>query len=296
MRFWLVIMAAAALAGVAHGGVAQGAVAPPIATPPVWQTLPPTPRLPAPARQGRVAVDGATIWYGQYGFQNRGTPVLLLHGGLANSDYFGLLVPALVRSGYRVIVMDSRGHGRSSPSTRPYSYALMARDVVGLLDHLGLRQVDLVGWSDGGIVGLELGLNAPSRVRRLYAFGTNASLDGLRPDYDKQPVFARYIERSAIESRAQGRSAAQHATFLGEISRMWASEPAFTPDQLARIAIPVTMALGQHDEAIARDHVVKIDSALPNSVIEVVPNVSHLAMIQQPAQFNASVIAFLRWR
>lgn len=290
MRLWLLIM----MVMLPLGGAGAIARTPP--QDPVWQTLPPTPRLPVPARQGRVAVDGATIWYGEYGIGNRGTPVLLLHGGLANSNYFGLLVPALVRSGYRVIVMDSRGHGRSSPSSRPYSYALMARDVIGLLDHLGQRQVDVVGWSDGGIVGLELGLNAPSRIRRLYAFGTNASLDGLRPEYDKKPVFARYIDRSATESLAQGRSTAQHTAFLGEISRMWASEPAFTPAQLDRISIPVTMALGQHDEAIARDHVVKVDAALANSVIEIMPNVSHVAMIQQPAQFNASVIAFLRWR
>lgn len=192
--------------------------------------------------------------------------------------------------------MDSRGRGRSSISTRPYSYALMARDVATLLDRLGVKQVDLVGWSDGGIIGLELGLTAPGRVRRLFAFGTNASLDGLRADFDTNPVFARYVARSAIEGRRFGKSTAEHTAFLGQISKMWGSEPSYSPAQLAHIAMPVTMAVGQYDEAIGRAHVKDVDAALPNATMIVLPNVSHFAMIRTPGEFNDAVMTFLKWR
>lgn len=298
MRSWLLIIAALASLPLSQVGIAApaGGAGPVSSVTGAWETLPPTPRLPAPARQGMVAVDGGRIWYGEYGISNRSVPVLLLHGGLANSDYYGRLIPALTANGYHVIAMDSRGHGRSSVSTKPYSYGLMARDVVTLLDRLRVRQVDLVGWSDGGIIGLELGLTAPGRVRRLFAFGTNTSLDGLRKGYDSTPVFTRYIERSWVESRRFGKSAAEQAVFVDQISRMWSREPAFTAAQLQSISIPVTLALGQYDEAIARSHVEQIDAGMPDSTLVVLPGVSHFGMIQRSAQFNAAVLSFLRWR
>src|SRR5262249_12103410 len=83
---------------------------------PPWLTLPPTPTLPAAAKSGYAPVNGIKIWYATFG---RGTPVILLHGGLANANYWGLLVRALAPH-YRVIVVDSRGHGRSSRNAEPY--------------------------------------------------------------------------------------------------------------------------------------------------------------------------------
>ena len=172
----------------------------------------------------------------------------------------------------------------------------LAALVVTVLNRLGVRRVDLVGWSDGGVIGLQLGMNAPARVRRLFTFGTNARLDGLRPGFDLTPLFTRYIARSASDARRFGKSSADHAAFLDQISRMWAREPILSAADLGSIATPVTMALGQYDEAIARTHVETVDAQLPDSTIVILPHVSHFAMIQQPEQFNAAVLAFLKWR
>ena len=87
-----------------------------------WMTLPPTPSLPTPASSGKVEVNGASIWYAVFG---KGVPVVLLHGGLANSNYWGNQVPGAGRT-HQVIVIDSRGHGRSTRSAAPYGYELMA--------------------------------------------------------------------------------------------------------------------------------------------------------------------------
>jgi alpha-beta hydrolase superfamily lysophospholipase len=106
----------------AHGAAAD----------PPWLTLPPTPTLPETTQSGGAAVNGIKIWYASFG---EGDPVLLLHGGLANSTYWGYQVRAL-QSHYRVIVMDSRGHGRSTRNDQPYGYDLMADDVIGLMDFL----------------------------------------------------------------------------------------------------------------------------------------------------------------
>ncbi len=86
------------------------AVAHPASAEPQWLTLPPTPTLPPSARSGYAPVNGIRIWFAVFG---HGAPVILLHGGLANSNYWGNQVPVLMKQ-YQVIVMDSRGHGRST--------------------------------------------------------------------------------------------------------------------------------------------------------------------------------------
>src|SRR5919108_6395492 len=91
--------------------------------------------LPIATTQGFVDHDGARIWYATYG---SGSPVILLHGGLGNSGNWGYQVPALLRSGYRAIVIDSRGHGRSTRDARPFTYELMASDVSAVMDALHL--------------------------------------------------------------------------------------------------------------------------------------------------------------
>src|SRR5258706_2451232 len=108
-----------------------------------WQTLPPTPPPIVGTQSGTVQVNGIQLYYAEIG---QGSPVVLLHGGLANSDYFGHQVQALAPR-HRVILVDSRGHGRSARDARPYGYDLMADDVVALLDHLRIAQADIVRWS-----------------------------------------------------------------------------------------------------------------------------------------------------
>src|SRR6202161_1043017 len=105
------------------------------------------PPLPNPSDVGYIENDGARIWYSVYG---SGAPVILLHGGLGHSGNWGYQVPTLVRSGYRAVLIDSRGHGRSTRDERPYSYELMASDVLAVMDALHLEKADVVGWGEGG--------------------------------------------------------------------------------------------------------------------------------------------------
>lgn len=222
--------------------------------------------------------------------------MLLLHGGLANSAYFGRLIPSLVSSGRRVIAMDSRGHGRSAPSEPPFSYALMAQDVVALLDHLRVAKADVVGWSDGGTIGYELAIHAPARVNRLMAFGANASLDGLVADVAEAPTFAAYIARTRTEFHALSPHPDRYDTFLAAVSRMWETEPNIGDDALKTITAPVTIALAQYDEGVKRAHAEHLADTIPGANLVVLPNLSHFAMLQCPEQFDSEVVRFLDWR
>src|ERR1700730_6484593 len=139
---------------------------------PLWQTLPPTP-APVPGEYtGHAKVNGISLYYATIG---HGSPVVLLHGGLANSDYWGNQIKALAPR-HTVIVVESRGHGRSTRDARPYGYDLMVDDVVALLDTLHIAKADVVGWSDGGILGLPHEGDAVPAANRLHA--TAPSPDG----------------------------------------------------------------------------------------------------------------------
>src|SRR4029077_16103638 len=111
--------------------------------------------------QNYVGNDGARIWYAIY---VSGSHVIMLHGGLGHSGNWGYQVPALIDDGYRAIVIDSRGHGRSTRDARPYTKELMAGDVVAVMDRLGVEHAGLVGWSDGACTAMILGDTVPERV------------------------------------------------------------------------------------------------------------------------------------
>src|SRR5437588_12994063 len=116
------------------------------------------PALPATTAEGYVQHDGARIWYATYGF---GAPVILLHGGLGHSGNWGYQVPTLLGAGHRVVLIDSRGHGRSTRDSRPYTYQLMASDVLAVMDMLDVAKAPIVGWSDGACTALVLARQAP---------------------------------------------------------------------------------------------------------------------------------------
>jgi pimeloyl-ACP methyl ester carboxylesterase len=261
-----------------------------------WCTLPPTPK--PVGMQGHFAeVNGIRLYYatkqGSAGAAAKNhvgalPPVILLHGGLANSDYWANQIAALTGSGRRVIAVDSRGHGRSTRNATPYGYDVMADDVVALMDKLHIERADVVGWSDGGIQALDLALRHPTRVRRIFAFGANVTPDGNIPNLDKNPTFGAFIARGRGEYAKLSSTPKEYDAFVAQIGHMWDSEPHWTDAQLATIT-----AHGDHDEAIFRAHTEHIAAVIPGAGLLILPNVSHFAFLQDPALFNAALLDFL---
>jgi len=255
---------------------------------PQWLTLPPTPSLPTPAKSGYAPVNGIKIWYAVFG---RGTLVILLHGGLANANYWGELVPALAAH-YRVVVMDSRGHGRSSRDTRPYGYDLMASDVLALMDFLKIDKAALVGWSDGAIIGLDIAIHHPERLAKLFAFAANSDPSGVK-EVNQSPVFTAFIARARKEYEKLSPTPTEYDSFLAQITKMWETQPNWTADDLAGIKVPTWIVDADHDEAIKRENTLFMADHIPDSGLLIEPQVSHFAFIQDAAQFNADVLHFL---
>jgi pimeloyl-ACP methyl ester carboxylesterase len=257
----------------------------------IWQALPAPKTLPHPTMEGRVEHDGAQIYYRTFG---AGRPVILLHGGLANGDYWGNQVPALIEAGYQAILIDSRGHGRSSRDARPYTYELMESDVVAVMDRLGIDRAAVVGWSDGAIIGLVMALKNPERLTRVFAFAANMDSSGVKPDAESNPTFARFMVQAGTEYATMSPTPADYPTFAQAVEHMWDTEPNYTAAELARIKIPVAIADGDHDEAIKREHTDYLANTIPGATLIILPDASHFAMLQQPAEFNRAMLAFLR--
>jgi pimeloyl-ACP methyl ester carboxylesterase len=256
---------------------------------PEWLTLPPTPMLPKAERSGYAPVNRIQIWYAVFG---RGEPVILLHGGLANSNYWGNQVPALAKH-YRVIVMDSRGHGRSTRDEQAFSYDLMASDVIGLMNYLKIRKAAIVGWSDGAILGLDIAIRHPERLTKLFAFAANSDPSGVK-DVTQSAVFNAYIARAEKEYEKLSPTPDQYKSFLNQISKMWATQPNFTAEQLRGIKVPTWIVDADHDEVIKRENTLFMADQIPDAGLLLQPAVSHFSFLQDPEQFSSDVLHFLQ--
>lgn len=253
-----------------------------------WETLPAIPTLPQAVQSGHASVNGIKVWYAVYG---RGDPVVLLHGGLANSNYWGLQVPELAKR-YQVIVMDSRGHGRSTRDEKPIGYHLMASDVIALLNHLKIKQAAIVGWSDGAIIGLDLAIHHPDRLTKLFAFAANSDPSGVK-DVTGNKVFDAYLARAAKEYETLSATPKEYAAFQKQIFAMWMTQPNFTAENLKSIKVPTWIVDGDRDEAIKRANTLFMADQIPNAGLLIQPEVSHFSFLQNPRQFNEDLLRFL---
>ncbi len=253
-----------------------------------WERLPATPALPKPDRSGIIPVNGICMWYAAFG---HGSPVILLHGGLANSNYWGLQIPALAPR-FEVIVVDSRGHGRSTRNREPITYHLMAMDVLALMDALHIPQAAIVGWSDGGIIGLDIAIHHPDRLSKLFAFGANSNLAGGKSS-EGSPVIAAYVSRTQEEYIKLSPTPGEFSAFRQQLDKMWTSEPNFSDAELRSITVPTWIVDGDRDEFIRREDTDHMANLIPGAGELILPRTSHFAFLQDPKQFNEALLHFL---
>ncbi|VWC72582.1 alpha/beta hydrolase [Burkholderia contaminans] len=245
--------------------------------------------LPAADEQGWLEHDGARIWHASFG---QGPAVVLLHGGLGHSGNWGNQVPALLAAGYRAIVIDSRGHGRSTRDAQPYSYERMASDVLTVLDALHVDRARFVGWSDGACIALVLAARAPERAAGVFFFACNMDPGGTK-EIVPSPLLDRCFARHRKDYAALSATPDQFDAFVAAVSEMMRTQPDYRAQDLAAIAVPVTVVLGEYDEFIRPEHAAYLARTIPGATLTTLPGVSHFAPLQRPGRFNAAMLAFL---
>ena len=256
-----------------------------------WRSLSSPQPLPAPESTGNVDVNGASIHYSLYGSGNADA-VLLLHGGLGAAEDFGGQIEALAVS-YKVIAIDSRGHGRSTDDDQPYGYHLMAGDVMGVMDSLGIEKAAVAGWSDGGNIGLDLAIHNPERLTKVFALGANYQTSGVRPSVFHDALIGEFVGAAAAQYARISPTPDAFEAFSGKVFEMWGSQPAYTEEQLAGIAVPFLIAAGVYEEAIDEAHSKRMAELIPGAQLLLIDNASHFALWQQPEAVNEAILAFL---
>lgn len=229
---------------------------------------------PMPNQTGYADVNGIEMFFRVYG---HGSPILLIHGGLSDSRVWRAQIGAL-SAHHTIILADSRGQGRSTRTSDPITYDLMAQDYLELLDALGIERTDLVGWSDGGIIGLDLAMKHPERLSRIFIQAANATPDGMK-DYDPDAAVVPELKHYDDVSE--------------EIEALWANEPNFTEEDLRSIRVPTEIVIGDHDEAISRHHTEYLARTIPGARLVVLPDVGHSAPLEDPEGYAEAVLAFV---
>ncbi|ANL44902.1 alpha/beta hydrolase family protein [Rhizobium phaseoli] len=250
-----------------------------------WAELPAFPAMPAPKTSGMADVNDIKMYYAEYG---EGDPILFIHGGLGNTGVWGHQIAEFAKD-HLVIVADSRGHGRSTRSQQPFGYDLMTSDYVALLDYLKIDKVTLVGWSDGGIIGIDMAMKHPEKLTRVIAQAANVTTDGVKPDVMSNRTFNAYIKVAGEQYRTLSPTPNEYDAFVTQISRMWATQPNWTATELGKITLPVTLAIGDHDEAVKLDHTEMMAKEIPGAKLVILKDASHFAMLQDPAGYNAMI-------
>ncbi|MCL2455376.1 MAG: alpha/beta hydrolase [Micrococcales bacterium] len=194
-----------------------------------------------------------------------GRPVVLLHGNSGSHREFDALVRRL--PGRTLVAMDSRGHGWSPRGSGDLTIASMADDVAQVLRLLDLHDVDVLGYSDGGNIALELAMRHPGVVHRMLVSGANLFPEGLAR---KWVLLTRVVHRLlALGARVLSplRGPAERWALMTE-------HPQISPSDLAAITVPVLVLVGEHD-ATTPDHTALIVESLPSARLVVLPGAGH---------------------
>jgi pimeloyl-ACP methyl ester carboxylesterase len=275
---------------------------------PPWLNLPPTPSLPPATATGTIPVtQGAKIWYSFFGeplsdtLAANKTPVVFLHGGLGNSNYFGLQISDLLDLNVAMLSIDTRGHGRSTDGQGPLTYDKFTQDLITILDSFKIPKVAIIGWSDGGIIGLDVAMNYSSRLDRLFCFGGSYDPANLQPDIGNSAVFNEYVIRTETEYKALNPYPDHYSIFLDKMNTMWATLPKWNAASFATIPILfnsltaplIWIADGDHEEAITFETPRQMTQWIPGSSMNILPEVSHFAFLQYRAPFSYMVRQFL---
>jgi pimeloyl-ACP methyl ester carboxylesterase len=231
-----------------------------------------------------ASLPGIDVYYEDHG---AGDPLVLLHGGMLTLDLsFGELMPLLAPH-RRLIPIELQGHGRTAdPEGREITLATMADDVVGVLDHLGLERADVLGFSWGGLVALETAVRHPGRVDRLVLGAVHTRKDGYHAEIHDPSTYATSTrmpteaEFGAMVAEYERYGLSTFEQVVVKLDPIVTAEENWTPDELAAVAAPTLVMIGDHD-FVRVDHAVAMQEAIPDAGLAVLPRTKHTEVISR---------------
>ena len=237
-----------------------------------------------------------------YEVAGQGEPLLLLHGGFSTIESWGAQVPAFAER-YRVYLPERRGHGRTPDVEGPTGFDIMARDTIAFMEALEILSAHLVGWSDGGDVGLEIALVRPDLVRKLVIIGAGDDFDVMQPEGPKYTAElraqAQHLTPDAIPpmlreayERLSPDGADHFLVVFDKLIAAYRSGPRHALGDLARLSAPTLVMVGD-DDVLTADHAAAIRRTIPDAQLAVVPGTDHLLQFEKPDLVNRIILDFL---
>ncbi|MFG2103643.1 alpha/beta fold hydrolase [Micromonospora echinaurantiaca] len=254
-------------------------------------------------------VNGVHLYYETHG---TGRPMILLHGGLGSGEMFGPILPTLAEH-HQVVAVDLQGHGRTADVDRPLDVTLMADDVAALIDHLGLDKPDVVGYSLGGGVALQVAIRHPEKVGRLVSASANIRRSAIYPEMLQQQgqvtgAAAEFMKDTPMYELYQ-RVAPRPEDFprlLDKIGAAMAKDFDFT-EEVRGLRVPTLVVAADADMA-PPSHYVEVFNLLGGGLrdggwagegrpagghaLAILPGLTHYNLVDSPL-FAAVTLAFL---
>jgi len=223
----------------------------------------------------------ADLYYETYG---EGEPLLLLHGNSGSIRDFYQQIPELSKY-FKVIAVDTRAQGKSIDNTqKDFTYKIFADDMKALVDHLGLKKVNIVGWSDGGTTGLEFALKYPVNLNKLITIGANATVDGI--DNDLITTFKLNLKAMQYENKPEKFNEMR-------LLKLMLKEPNISHKDLNKIQSEVLVIAGEKD-VIKPEHSALLSRQIPNAKLKIYEDATHMIPFENADELNKDIIEFLK--
>jgi pimeloyl-ACP methyl ester carboxylesterase len=250
--------------------------------------------LAVPAFGEYTEVHGVKMYYEIHG---EGRPVVLLHGGLATIHLsFEKQIPVLARN-HRVIAIEQIGHGHTPDvAGRNFTYEDMTEDTAALLGQLGIRNADVIGWSDGGQLALRLAAMHPELVRRVVASGVglNAATpeDAARVKRGAESLQPGFWPAAVDEYKRVAADGPEHwPVFFAKVRTMWAGASRGISEQdLAKIKAPTLIIAGDQESVERHTHIFR---SIAGAKLCILPGTGHGTFMDRPDWLNPILLEFV---
>ena len=249
-------------------------------------------------QSGYVESSEAKIYYEVIG---DGEPLVLLHGGLGPGNHFQHNMPEFKKH-YQLIIVHTRGHGKSSDNGTPFSYSTFADDLNEVLEYLQIKSANIIGFSDGGVTGYQFASKYPEKVKKLIVVGGNFKVDGMTKstiDWIKNSLSPEFVSENMpgikenFISLNPNPNPNNFDNYINKTREMWLRDPYVEIEKFKKINVPILILAGDND-GITLEHLIEMHQLLKNSQLGIIPNATHFVLSERPEIVNRICLEFFQ--
>jgi pimeloyl-ACP methyl ester carboxylesterase len=236
-----------------------------------------------------LTIDGHKIWCKQWG--NHGEPVVLLHGGLSNTENWEKQILPAVEKTHQPFAYDRTAHGRTKIRDGFMHFDFQVDEFIAYIEKVVKKPVHVIGWSDGGNIGLLASIKRPDLIKSLVGIGMNYTYKG-GISFDLNNVSVSDEEKASFAKMSK-QDPELLITIIRKAFKVWSSEPKLKLKDLAKVKCPV-LVLAADDEPFTSELTFKMYEAIPNARLAVIPGTSHALVKEKPKLMHAIIKDFYK--